>query len=239
MKNIKTFCITAALALVTSACAAYEATTFPVSLQGTWENMAGEKLNVTETAVDQYKLVGIEQSIGGSENGAMLIDMNIDGAVKKSTIGYKLRPDYAVLAVNHQPYYKFSKAHYESIDGIYLGMTARELESIYGQPDLIDGNPGYNCWHYNKKGIAVNFYYELISDISMSKKSGLKLERSGLGGKAPWDAYSTAYKDTANWSERVALSKEQKVPLLVVASARHSEYIWIDENEIRLSSTAY
>lgn len=240
MNILKTFCLTAALALLTSVCSAdYEATTFPKGLLGPWENMAGEKLNVSEQAVDQYKLVGIEQSVGGSDSGGMLLDMNIDGAVKKCTMGYKLRPDYGVLTVNGQPYYRFSKAHYESINGLYLGMTARELEGMMGQPDFIDGNPGYNCWHYKNKGIEVNFFYELVTEIGITKKSGLKLERSGLGGNAPLDAYGAAYKDSVSWADRVNLSKEQKMPMLVIASARHSEYLWIDDNSIRLSCTGY
>lgn len=240
MNKLKTFCLTAVLALLTSVCSAeYESTTFPKELLGAWENMAGEKLNVGEQTVEHYKLVGIEKCVGGSESGGMLLDMDIDGVIKKCTMGYKLRPNYAVLAVNGQPYYRFCKAHFESVNGIYLGMTARELEALMGKPDLIDGNPGYNRWLYKNKDLEINFFYELVTEIGFTKKSSFKLDRSGLGGDAALEAYGIAYKDDMNWDERVKLSRENKMPMLVIASARNSEYIWIDENSIHLSSFAY
>lgn len=240
MNKLIKFCLTAVLVLLSSVCSAdYEATTFPQGILGQWENMAGEKLNVTEQGVEQYKLVGIEKTVGGSESGGMLLDMDIEGTVKKCTMGYKLRPNFAILAVNGQPYYRFSKAHYESISGIYLGMTAKELEALMGKPDLVDGNPGYNRWLYQSKGLEINFYYDLVTEIGVTKKSGLKFDLSGLGGDAPIEAYGIAYKDNMNWDERVKLSKENKMPMLVIASARNSEYIWIDDDSIRLSSVGF
>ena len=127
----------------------------------------------------------------------------------------------------NQPYYRLTGRHFESVDGIYLGMEMREVRRLYGEPDCEDGRFPYQSWSYVKEGVSVYFYGGIVDGIRIKKGSRKTFDRSGLNADSSRDSYAAYYKAEGPMNE------------FFMAGEDESEYISLYEDRVCLGSGPY
>lgn len=83
-----------------------------------------------------------------------------------------MSPNYKILVYGNQVYCRLTGKHFESVDGVYLGMEMREVRRLYGEPDCEDGRFPYQSWSYVKEGVGVHFYGGIVDGIRIKKAAG-------------------------------------------------------------------
>lgn len=104
-----------------------------------------------------------------------------------------MSPNYKILVYGNQVYCRLTGKHFESVDGVYLGMEMREVRRLYGEPDCEDGRFPYQSWSYVKEGVSVYFYGGIVDGIRIKKGSRKTFDRSGLNADSSRDSYAAYY----------------------------------------------
>ena len=95
--------------------------------------------------------------------GAVKAVLLHEGQPVTEKIGWNvMSPNYKILVYGNQVYCRLTGKHFESVDGIYLGMEMREVRRLYGEPDCEDGRFPYQSWSYVKEGVSVYFYGGIV-----------------------------------------------------------------------------
>ena len=123
---------------------------------------------------------------------------------------------------------KLQKEHYESVHGVYLGMTRQQVIDLLGIPNFIDKIYGREILKYTDLGFQIRTEYNMVTEITLTGK-GAHLDKSGLGIDSSMVDYYNFYQFNRMPSE---LSKDKyQGPF----SIGHGEYIFFDGNEVSLT----
>lgn len=173
----------------------YEQAEFPHEICGTWTDIHGERtLEITPRAVNGDILDGMYDVAGGGVKGAVEAVLLREGQPVTEEIGWNvMSPNYKILVYGNQVYCRLTGKHFESVDGIYLGMEMREVRRLYGEPDRKDGRFPYQSWSYVKEGVSVYFYGGIVDGIRIKKGSRKTFDRSGLNADSSRDSYAAYY----------------------------------------------
>lgn len=120
--------------------------------------------------------------------------------------------------------------HYESIGGIYLGMTRADLEAAYGQADSSVDDQGTARLVFSSHHMDVYLRAGIVIGIRIYEGSDLKLDKSGLGVSDTMEAYAKAYGwDTVPTAPTDAadISRAYRLP--------QGEYLRFGQNFVQLS----
>lgn len=207
----------------------YEQAEFPHEICGTWTDIhGGRTLEIAPRAVDGDLLDGMYDVAGGGVQGAVKAVLLHEGQPVTEKIGWNvMSPNYQILVYGNQPYYRLTGRHFESVDGIYLGMEMREVRRLYGEPDCEDGRFPYQSWSYVKEGVGVHFYGGIVDGIRIKKGSRKTFDRSGLNADSSRDSYAAYYKAEGPMNE------------FFMAGEDESEYISLYEDRVCLGSGPY
>lgn len=207
----------------------YEQAEFPHEICGTWTDIhGGRTLEITPRAVDGDILDGMYDVAGGGVKGAVKAVLLREGQPVTEQISWNvMSPNYKILVYGNQPYYRLTGRHFESVDGIYLGMEMEEVRQLYGEPDRKDGTFPYLNWSYEKEGVSVYFYGGIVDGIWINKGSRKTFDRSGLNADSPRDSYAAYYKMGGPMNEFFTAGEDE------------SEYISLYEDRVCLGSGPY
>lgn len=196
---------------------------------GTWTDIHGEKtLEITPHAVNGDTLDGIYDVAGGGVRGAVKAVLLHEGQPVTEQISWNvMSPNYKILVYGNQVYCRLTGKHFESVDGVYLGMEMREVRQLYGEPDRKDGRFPYQSWSYVKEGVSVYFYGGIVDGIWINKGSRKTFDRSGLNADSPRDSYAAYYKAGGLMNEFFTAGEDE------------SEYISLYEDRVCLGSGPY
>ena len=137
---------------------------------------------------------GMYDVAGGGVKGAVKAVLLREGQPVTEEIGWNvMSPNYKILVYGNQVYCRLTGKHFESVDGIYLGMEMREVRRLYGEPDCEDGRFPYQGWSYVKEGVSVYFYGGIVDGIRIKKGSRKTFDRSGLNADSSRDSYAAYY----------------------------------------------
>lgn len=84
--------------------------------------------------------------------------------------------------------------HFESIGGIYLGMSQNQVLSLYGNPSSKVKN--YGCvttWKYSKDGFDVKFAADVVMSIKIYPSGNRKFDWSGLSARNSLNDFKYKY----------------------------------------------
>lgn len=173
----------------------YEQAEFPHEICGTWTDIhGGRTLEIAPRAVDGDLLDGMYDVAGGGVKGAVKAVLLHEGQPVTEQISWNvMSPNYKILVYGSQVYCRLTGKHFESVDGIYLGMEMREVRQLYGEPDCEDGRFPYQSWSYVKEGVSVYFYGGIVDGIRIKKGSRKTFDRSGLNADSSRDSYAAYY----------------------------------------------
>lgn len=152
-----------------------------------------------------------------------------DRTIKMDLMGHKSH-QYLIVD-NKMPLRRSLNAdRYESIGGVYLGMTEADLTAAYGQPSSTAEDQGTDRWIYDSHHMDAYLQGGIVIGIRIYDGSDLKFDKSGLTAGDTTGAYAKAYElETTPEAptEANAISKAYKLP--------QGEYLRFGQNFVQLS----
>ena len=95
-----------------------------------------------------------------------------------------------------------NKKYYESIGGIYLGMSKNQVIALYGNASSIKDSTndvwGYEEWEYKKEGFKIVFNGNIVGSITIYQNGNMRFDKSGLSANDSIDTYKRTYKPKFN-----------------------------------------
>ena len=84
--------------------------------------------------------------------------------------------------------------YFESVGGIYLGMSKDDVVKLYGQPSKIEvpGSITTSYWRYGDE-FSLTFSGDVVTNIAFKKNGNRKFDWSGLSANNSFDEYMTKY----------------------------------------------
>ena len=104
---------------------------------------------------------------------------------------------HSYLVMNGQTELRRTKnpQYFESVGGIYLGMSKDEVLRLYGQPSKF--SKGYrSTWEYNKEGMSLFFDGNIVIAITMYPKGNRRFDWSGLSANSSVNDFYYKYNPT-------------------------------------------
>jgi len=194
-----------ASAMIFSANCSASPITYLNSVVGNWYDTKG---NLVLTISSDHKL-----------NGMQVMNLNIDGdaLVGIYEITYKdgnqnkfiefwdlssVNNSYKFLIMNpgKNNCYVLRKTknpqYYESVGGIYLGMSESEVLRLYGTPS---SKEHYNrfwtdwIWKYNNLGLEISVYGGIVTEITFYSNGDRKFDRTGVSARNSASEFARKY----------------------------------------------
>ena len=209
VEMVKIFILSIVLAVMMIPMMTCEASsiTYLKGIVGNWYNING---NVALTISSDYKL-----------NGCQIMNLNLGGDALVGTyeITYKdgnqnkfiefwelssiyEEPDYQFLIMNPRNKNEYilrktkNQRHFESVGGIYIGMSESELLRLYGAPSSKEHYDRFWkdwIWKYNNLGLEVSVYGGIVTEITFFSYGDRKFDRSGLSAKNSESEFARKY----------------------------------------------
>ena len=120
--------------------------------------------------------------------------------------------------------------HFESMGGIYLGMTEEELLHYYGKPDSRTQDNGMVRWEYKADKFAVIYKSNIVVGVRLYAGCDRHFDRSGLGAADAPEAYAEKYG-----MAEVPVVPARENGVSVHASIGSGEYIFFTADYVQLS----
>ena len=195
-------------------------------LQGQWYSMDDAprltiKGNELTYMSRQFIIQDIDNPAGGGSNfNCDFILKTPNGKMGKSSVsvsnlGSDPKATHQHLTLDGITFKRNQQDYFESIGGIYLGMTRAKLISLYGQPDIDKGRE----IGYSRLGLTVRMTNNVIDGITMYSYGNRRLDRSGLSANSSPYEFQQAYGMSG-------------LPRGLGNSIGHNEYIWLENSSV-------
>lgn len=173
-------------------------------ITGDWYNHNGNKvLSIGNGYINGCPILAGFDWAGSKQFGGVILRIKESSGVRDIHINWlkgEGAGNYVQIDKGEHLHNTTKPYFFESVGGIYLGMTAKEIEAKYGQAQKIspgekflDGSTNRVRWYYPKQGIVLWFDGDSISHISLLKNSPLHFERSGLNCQNTPQEFAKAY----------------------------------------------
>ncbi len=120
------------------------------------------------------------------------------------------------------------RQHYESVNGVYLGMTKQEVIDLLGMPSEPIDSRGRETLKFNNLGISVELDHGVVTVINLIGDNA-HFEKSGLTRESSLIEYYNFYQFSRMPSE---LSKDTFQGCFSIG---HGEYIAFDNGNVSLT----
>ena len=197
-------------------------------ISGTWYTLDGNvAYNISGSTINGKKIVDISGLAGGGSNFACTIHMQDSSTMRLSftNAGYDKTELHQYMSTNGQSYRRSAlPQYYETVGGIYLGMSENQLYALYGVPNFTQDSHGRKQLGYSELGLEIDIRDGMVTQITIYSYGDRAFDRSGLSAKNSPTAFRQAYglnKDIGNYANDIG----------------HNEYIWYSQldNSVTLS----
>ena len=199
-------------------------------IAGDWYDANGNKvLSISNGYINGCRIVDGTDFAGGYPGLGVFIIQEAQGrkAIHLEWLGFD---EHKTLIMNKKDQLtsKLPKEHYESVHGVYLGMTRQQVIDLLGIPNFIDKIYGREILKYTDLGFQIRTEYNMVTEITLTGK-GAHLDKSGLGIDSSMVDYYNFYQFNKMPSE---FSKDKfQGPF----SIGHGEYIFFNGKEVSLT----
>ena len=198
---------------------------------GDWFDVNGNKvLTISNGYINGCPIVGGTDFVGGYPGAGVFIIQEAQGR-KAIHLQWMGDGEHKTLIINKKVQLSTipQREHYESIAGVYLGMTKQEVIDLLGVPsDPVDSR-GRETLKYNDLGISVELDHGVVTVINLIGDNA-HLEKSGLTKSSSLIDYYNFYQFNRMPSE---LSKNTFQGCFSIG---HGEYIAFSNGEVSLTS---
>lgn len=120
-----------------------------------------------------------------------------------------------------------SASYYESVNGIYLGMTEEDVTNKIGKPERVVTNAVRPTWVYANIGISIQFESGRVVSIKCKNNGKWFFDRSKLNYRNPISDYVRAYQLDRTPSP---LTPEERRQGYIGGASKiaDGEYLWLD-----------
>ncbi len=199
---------------------------------GDWYNTKGDLvLTVEGAAINGSAVTDIEDYTDGyPRKGKFTIrEQAGDGVMSLDLMGHKSH-QYLIMDNTTPLRRSIHGDHYESIGGVYLGMTQSDLEAAYGQADSTVPDQDTSRLIFDSHHMDVYLRAGIVIGVRIYDGSDLKFEQSGLGSADTAAAYAKAYgweSTPAVPTDAAEISRAYKLP--------QGEYLRFGQTFVQLS----
>lgn len=197
---------------------------------GDWYDASGNKvLTISNGYINGCPIVDGADFVGGYPGAGVFIIQEAQGR-KAIHLQWMGDGEHKTLIINKKVQLSMThqREHYESIAGVYLGMTKQEVIELLGVPsDPIDSR-GRETLKYSNLGISVELDHGVVTVINLIGDNA-HLEKSGLTKSSSLIDYYNFYQFNRMPSE---LSKNTFQGCFSIG---HGEYIAFSNGEVSLT----
>lgn len=199
---------------------------------GDWYNTKGDLvLTVEGAAINGSAVTDIEDYTDGyPRKGKFTIrEQAGDRVMSLDLMGHKSH-QYLIMDNTTPLRRSIHGDHYESIGGVYLGMTQSDLEAAYGQADSTVPDQDTSRLIFDSHHMDVYLRAGIVIGVRIYDGSDLKFEQSGLGSADTAAAYAKAYgweSTPAVPTDAAEISRAYKLP--------QGEYLRFGQTFVQLS----
>lgn len=160
---------------------------------GDWYDQNGNRvLSITENTINGCNVLAGYDFAGGGINSSgyfRILEKSGYRDIKLSPRGEKLLEidEKLTLRKGIIPFYN------ESVNGIYLGMSKKELLQLHGQPDTQENHRGTDVWTYDDMGIELSFSHDFIFNMDLMNGGNWHFDKTGLNYYNTPEEYADAY----------------------------------------------
>lgn len=197
---------------------------------GDWYDTNGNKvLSISNGYINGCRIVDGTDFAGGYPGAGVFIIQEAQGR-KAIHLVWLGDGEHKTLIMNRkvQLTNSLQKEYYESINGVYLGMTRQQVINLLGTPTSTNKDHSYETLHYTDLGFKVGIEYNMVTNITITGKSG-HFEKSGLGIDSSMLDYYNFYQFNRMPSE--FFKDKFQGPF----SIGHGEYIFFNGKEVSLT----
>lgn len=197
---------------------------------GDWYDANGNKvLSISNGYINGCRIVDGTDFAGGYPGLGVFIIQEAQGrkAIHLEWLGFD---EHKTLIMNKKDQLtsKFPKEHYESVHGVYLGMTRQAVIDLLGTPSFSEKMYSRETLKYSNLGLKVVTEHYMVTAITLTGKNA-RFAKSGLSIDSSMLDYYNFYQFSRMPSE---FSKDKyQGPF----SIGHGEYIFFDGNEVSLT----
>lgn len=197
---------------------------------GDWYDASGNKvLSISNGYINGCRIVDGADFVGGYPGAGVFIIQEAQGrkAIHLQWLG---NGDHKTLIMNkkEQLTNKLQKEHYESVNGVYLGMNQQAVIDLLGTPSSSEKMYSRETLKYSNLGLKVVTEHYMATVITLTGKNA-HFAKSGLSIDSSMLDYYNFYQFNRMPSE---LSKDKYQGLFSIG---HGEYIFFDGNEVSLT----
>lgn len=196
---------------------------------GDWYDVSGNKvLSISNGYINGCLIVDGTDFVGGYPGAGVFIIQEAQGrkAIHLEWLG---NGEHKTLIMNKKDQLTSSRyrEHYESVNGVYLGMSRQQVIDLLGTPSSneIRGNEMLN---YTNLGLKIRLDYNIVTGITIVGK-GAHFDKSGLGISSSMIDYYNFYQLNRMPSE---FSKDT---FQGAFSIGHGEFLFFGDKNITLS----
>lgn len=243
MKNlsvIKIF-VLAALIIFPSNCNAGLPVTSLNPMIGTWYDVNG---NPTLTIGSDYSINGckiLDVDIISASEGISTYKVKIleNSGYRNIVLSYlnslmaeqnSEKNYHDAIVIDNKNSYRRTKTpqYFESVGGIYIGMSTNDVVKSYGKPTSIDKGRNeweqVNTWRYGNN-FSLTVHGDTIREITIYKSGDRKFDRSGLSANSSLTNYKNFYQ-----------TKEESNNRVTWLYIGHGEVIFLKSDSVTLAS---
>ena len=88
--------------------------------------------------------------------------------------------------------------YFESVGGIYLGMSKNQVLSLYGQPSTVETRHRFSTWKYNDDGFDVEFRYNIVEKITIYRNGNRRFDWLGLSANNSRADFINKYRNVSS-----------------------------------------
>ena len=206
------------------------------SLRGDWYN-TGNKLvlSINDNYINDCQVVKLMNLVGGgSDAGGTFIIAENNGSRDLQLGWHVLGNEHDSLYYGGQTLHKKSAGYFESVDGVYLGMSKAQVIATIGAPDQVGTSKDDWDLLYSRRGMRLALSNDSVVSITIKENGTARFDRTGFNCRTSLDSYYKSYK----------LERRPSVPTEPYTSngaygIGHGEYLVFDEYPRSILLTIY
>ena len=210
MRKIIVMVFVAVLMISTVTCQAMDYQDIPISQDfgkngisvGDWYDMDGNLiLTINDGYINGEKII----SVGYTGDTVAFYKFRIkDGNgysdIELQTFGSSgVNDEHSMLILNDMKPLRMTQnpKYFESIGGIYLGMSKKQVMSIYGEPLSVENQPTRKTSTWTYTGFEIFFQYDVVTSITIYGSSDRRFDLSGLSANSSITDFERKYETKA------------------------------------------
>ena len=197
---------------------------------GDWYDTNGNKvLSISNGYINGCRIVDGTDFAGGYPGAGVFIIQEAQGR-KAIHLVWLGDGEHKTLIMNRkvQLTNSLQKEYYESINGVYLGMTRQQVINLLGTPTSTNKDHSYETLKYTNLGLKVVTEHNMVTVITLTGK-GVRFTKSGLSIDSSMLDYYNFYQFNRMPSE--FFKDKFQGPF----SIGHGEYIFFNGKEVSLT----